>query len=314
MLLERLLTAMDSAGEALVSDLFLLYGDINNGANGLTSRAASEFLSYIVQSNLSTETNPPQALRQATLAAQPGLPTGIVNKPAEFIKLLWELSTVNSGGTYLFYQLLADGTGLPPALFDQNGVATLTLVATIRRDARPKGARIFNAINALVTTAAIDPQSSIVQLVGVSAPTQSMDLDAGYTIAGVADFYGIDIAGLAAENLKAVLAKNKPIRISGLYHQLLPADVGPGKDPIAALATYYSIGATAPINPSDILNFNPGVTVAAFSVFRIPPFTYAVTDRGPGNSLELMAAYYACDPAALAYAARAEETCSRSRR
>ena len=67
------------------------------------------------------------------LAAQPALPTGIVNKPAEFIKLLWELSTVNSGGTYLFYQLLADGTGLPPALFDQNGVATLTLVATIRR-------------------------------------------------------------------------------------------------------------------------------------------------------------------------------------
>jgi hypothetical protein len=306
-LLERLLTAMDSAGEALVSDLFLLYGDINNGANGLTSRAASEFLSYIVQSNLSTETNPPQALRQAMLAAQPGLPTGIVNKPAEFIKLLWELSTVNSGGTYLFYQLLADGTGLPPALFDQNGVATLTLVATIRRDARPKGARIFNAINALVTTAAIDPQSSIVQLVGVSAPTQSMDLDAGYTIGGIADFYGIDIAGLAAENLKAVLAKNKPIRISGLYHQLLPADVGTGKDPIAALAAYYSIGATAPINPSDILNFNPGVTVAAFSVFRIPPFTYAVTDRGPGNSLESMAAYYACDPAALAYAARAEE-------
>ncbi|NNG63596.1 LysM peptidoglycan-binding domain-containing protein, partial [Pseudomonas fragi] len=194
-LLERWLTAMASEGEDLASGLFLLYADANNGASGLTSRADSEFLSFIVQSNLSTETNPPQApLTDRLAAADP--PTGIANTPAEFIKLLWELSTVNSGGSYLFYQLLADGTGLPPELFDESGIATLTLVLTLRRDAaQPKGQRIFNGINALLTTAAIDPQASVVQLRGVNAATTSLTLASDASIAAISNAYAIDIAG-----------------------------------------------------------------------------------------------------------------------
>lgn len=303
-LLERWLTAMASEGESLASGLFLLYGDVNNGANGLTGRADSEFLSFIVQSNLSTETNPPQSLQMDALAAAEP-PSGIANTPAEFIKLLWELSTVNSGGSYLFYQLLAEGTGLPPALFDESGIGTLTLVVTLRRDAaQTKGQRIFNGVNALLTTAAIDPQSSVVQLCGVSSPTASQPLTADASIAGISDAYGIDIAGLASSNADARLTLGKPIPVSGLYHQLLPGDVGNGKDPVTAMAKYYSVGAAQPITAGDILAFNLGVPVEALAVFKIPSFTYAVMADGPGNTLADIAKYYQTDLAALAYGAR----------
>ncbi|UIJ71030.1 hypothetical protein [Aurantimonas sp. HBX-1] len=309
-LLERLLTAMASEGESLVSGLFLLYGDVNSGASGLTSRAESEFLSFIVQSNLSTETNPPPAAAMM-LAVGDTLPTGIVNKTAEFIKLLWELSTVNSGGTYLFYQMLADGTGLPASLFDTSGVATLTLVATISRTglagtvgAPAKGARLFNAVNALVTTAPIDPASAIVELTGVSAPVASLPLPAGSTLAGLAALYGVDIGGIVASNGDAPLVAGRQIPISGLYHQLLPADVGTGKDPLAALAAYYSVGVTPPLSAGDIANHNPGVPVEALAVFRIPDFVYAVGATGPGSSFNAMAAYYQASATALGHAAR----------
>jgi hypothetical protein len=309
-LLERLLTAMASEGESLVSGLFLLYEDVNSGVSGLTSQAASEFLSFIVQSNLSTETNPPPSAGLRALALGDALPTGIVNKTAEFIKLLWELSTVNSGGTYLFYQMLADGTGLPPSLFDDSGVATLTLVATISRtglfgatDAPAKGVRLFNAVNALVTTAPIDPESAAVELVGVSTPTKSLTLPAASTLAGLAAFYGVDIGGLVATNGDAPLATGRPIPISGLYHQLLPADVGVGKDPLAALAAYYSAGAGT-MTAADIANHNPGVPIEALAVFRIPDFVYTVQSAAPGNSFNAMAAYYQTEQAALGHAAR----------
>lgn len=304
-LLERLLTAMASEGEDLVSALFLAYADVNNGTSGLTSRADAEFLSFIVQSNLSTETNPPPSERRLSLALDDAAPTGIANSPAEFLKLLWELSTVNSGGTYLFYQLLEDGTGLPPALFDDSGIATLTLVATLRRDATlTRGARIFNAVNALLSTAPIDPQASVVQLVGVPAPVPSQALSPGSSIASIADSYGIDIAGVAVGNADAPLVTGRQFPLSGLYRQLLPADFGPGKNPIAALAARYSAGATEPVTEAAILGFNPGVPVEPLSVFRIPPFTHVVTAEGPGARLSSIASYYAIEVVELGFAAR----------
>src|SRR6202035_3407000 len=102
----------DSLGEQIVSGLFLLYPNAGAGKAGLTSRADAEFLGFISQTNLSTETNPPVAELIAE-SDTGGPPRGIAGSPSEFIKLLWELSTVRSGGYYLYYQLPGDGTGLP---------------------------------------------------------------------------------------------------------------------------------------------------------------------------------------------------------
>ncbi len=290
-LLERLLTAMASEGEDLVSDIFLLYADLGNGAKGLTSRAKNEFLAFIQQSNLSTETNPPPALT-AMLTREDGGPCGVANSKAEFIKLLWELSTVNSGGSYLFYQLLAEGGGLPVSLFDDSGVATVTLVATVTRDSAFPGDAVFNAINALVVADAIDPEHAILQLEGKSAPAISWPLDPKARFGAIADSYGLDLGGLARTNADAQLSLGLEIPIAGLYRQLLPYDIGEGKDPLQALADYYSRGAVTPISKQDIIEFNPGVEPKALAVFRIPRFIYRTRADGPGASFTAMSRYY----------------------
>ena len=301
-LLERMLTAMATEGEGLISGLFLLYED--PGSNALVSRGSSEFVSFLVQSNLSTETNPPASARLADEAATTQ-PTGILNSPAEFIKLLWELSTVNSGGTYLFYQLVAEGAGLPSALFGNDGVATVSLVATLARNpSLPLGQRVFNAVNALVTTSPIDPASSVVDLLGVSAPAPSQPLPAGATAGDLARLYGIDVGTLAAANGGVSLTLGSAIPLSGLFHQLLPADVGPGQDPLTAVASYYSSGVSPAITKQQILDFNHGVDVAALAVFRIPPFVYTVAAAGPGATLDSITAYYGITAAAVASAAQ----------
>lgn len=303
-LLERLLTAMASIGEDLVSGLFLTYADINNGVPGLTSQAPSDFLSYIVQSNLSTETNPPAGAFRASalLAEEP--PTGIAMAPAEFIKLLWELSTVNSGGSFLFYQNLVTGSGLPTGLFDTDGTATLTLVITLRRDAELQSAtRVFNAVNALVTSAPIDPQSSVVQLTGTSAPAPSGDVS-GLTPAEITAAYGLDLAGLAKANPSVTLTAGAHVPISGLIAQLTPQQAATA-DPLQTLADYYSAGSVPGqgVTKADIAAWNPGVPVAPLSVFRIPPFTYQV-GGGAGSTLTGMARYFNTSLASLIYGAR----------
>ncbi|HEX8130154.1 MAG TPA: hypothetical protein VF527_13710, partial [Pyrinomonadaceae bacterium] len=57
-------------------------------------------------------------------------------------------------------------------------------------------------------------------------------------------------------------------------------------------AAYYSKGAAQAITGSDIAAFNPGVPVALYSVFRIPPVTYVVSASAPGNSFASLASYY----------------------
>lgn len=81
---------------------------------------------FLMQSNFSTETNPP--------------PTGLINttdiaektKPTispEFIYKLWTGGITNSGGFYLFW---GGKTPLPDSVFDQEGMAELTLVASLK--------------------------------------------------------------------------------------------------------------------------------------------------------------------------------------
>lgn len=302
-LLERLLTAMASSGEDMVSGIFLTWLDVNSGAKGLTSRGPDEFLSYIVQSNLSTETHPPRdAARLALLASQPA--TGIANTPAEFIKLLWELSTVNAGGTYLFYQLLEDGTGLPPALFDESGQAELTLVVTLRRD-RATGQRAMNAVNALVTTSPVDPATSDVVLEGVSAPFESQPTAPDATPGEIAEAYGLDLAQLALTNGAAPLRPGAAVPLSGLIYQVTMADIATGKSAAEIVAERFSAGAETPLHAADVAAHNPGVADAALTVWRVPDFTYLVQADGPGATLSAMADYYGTGVPELGFSAAA---------
>jgi len=301
-LLERLLVAMSSLGEDMISQLFLLYQTTEPGAPGLTSRSDAEFVSFITQTNLSTDTNPPSRLPLAEDGRQP---RGIANSPAEFVKLLWELSTVRSGGYYLYYELLREKAGLPDALFDSSGAATLTLVIAYDRDRSPADAlRLLDCANAFVTTDPVDVARSVMTLESQSSPATSQPLRGVETLAELSDLYGTDVGELAGLNSTVAFATEVEIPISGIVHQVDLADMSSG-NVLGNVAAIYSRGAKTPISVAELAAFNPGVTPTLGAILRIPPFTYVANPlAGPGNSFGSLHAYYGMSYDALGYAAR----------
>lgn len=303
LMLERLLTAMDSLGEGIISGLFILYPDSAVATSGLVSRADSEFLSFITQTNLSTETNPPPMTTFFDAVAEKQL-NGIANSAADFIKMMWELSTVRSGGYYLYYEVIGQGAGLPDSLFDDSGAATLTLVIAYNRQAQPaNGGRITNYVNSFVTTDAIDVQRSVMMLESQSSPDQTKPLSGTESLQNISDQYGVEVGLLAELNAQIAIPDKVQIPISGISRRITQSDISAG-NVLENLAKYYSAGAEQAISATDISNFNPGVQPEVYSVFRIPPITYVVSSANAGSNFGSMQNYYDLSPDALADLAR----------
>jgi hypothetical protein len=298
--LERILTAMDELGEGIASAVFLLYNQSGPGAPLLVTPADDDFLAFITQTNLSTETNPPAALRAIALA-EGAPPRGIANTPAQFIKLLWELSTVRSGGYYLYYEDVEAGAGLPAAVFDSSGSGTVTMVVTFAASGTDSfGTTLPNFVTSFVTTDSIDPQSDAVQTLSLSSTGPTAPLKAADSLNTLSAIYGPGPGRIAEVNGGKALATGAEIPILGAVRQLTNADLvrdnsgnidaGRTLDKLAAL---FSAGAVNPISGQGIANHNPGVTVALAAVFYIPTVTYRVNPgAAPGARFDSMAAYY----------------------
>ena len=128
--IEALLTAADGLTGA---SLHVLY---NAAHSGYESEALGDHPVLLAKTNLST-TSQPEAVSTAlrlmqTRSEQPDL-LGPTQAPladvADFLRLLWELSVVRSGGTYLYYRNAA-GDGLPASIFCPPGQAPVAGVPT----------------------------------------------------------------------------------------------------------------------------------------------------------------------------------------
>ncbi|HVZ37960.1 MAG TPA: peptidoglycan-binding protein [Candidatus Kapabacteria bacterium] len=301
MLLQSLLTAMDSIGQEIVSGLFILYPDNPAAPTGLVSRASSEFLSFITQTNLSTTTNPPAA-PMALFAASGSQPRGIAQSPGEFIKLMWELSTVRSGGYYLYYEMVGSDAGLPDNLFDSSGIATLTLVISYNRAKEPaNGSMLTNFTNAFITTDPIDLNRAVVSLESRSHASTITGRTGNESLQDLSDIFGANIGTLVALNPTLPIVTGTGIPISGVVRQVTPQDIA-GGDVLTAFVKHYNAGAAVPITVAQLTAYNPGVPVALYSVFRFPPITYNVSTAagGPGNLFPGLSDYYGLSLDALA--------------
>ncbi|WP_316196939.1 LysM domain-containing protein [Bradyrhizobium sp. SZCCHNS3053] len=301
--LQRILTAMDALGEGIASAVFLLYNQSGPGAPMLVTPADANFLAFITQTNLSTETNPAAALR-LTLAAEDAPPRGVANSPAQFIRLMWELSTVRSGGYYLYYENVESGEGLPAAVFDSSGSGIVTVVVTFATQGSESfGTTLPDFVNAFVTTDAVDPQSDLVQTVSLASTGQTAPVAAGASLDALAAIYGPGPGRIAEVNATKPLAAGALVPIVGAVRQLTDADLVRGaggsidaQATLDKLARLFSAGAIHSISGQDIAAFNPQVAVALAAVFYIPPLTYQVNaSAAPGMSLASMAAYYGLD-------------------
>ncbi|OLF54324.1 LysM peptidoglycan-binding domain-containing protein, partial [Pseudomonas chlororaphis] len=307
-LLERLLVAISELGTHIISGQFLLMPQGNAKASNLLSQAQSDFLAFLTQTNLSTETNPPPSLMNARLAEDAG-PRGILNPAEEVVKLLWELSTVRSGGYYLSYYDRIAASGLPDSIFDDSGSATLTLVVTYPRGgADPLQGRLCNFVNAFVSTDTVVQQGSHMALRSASTTDTSQPTGAGDSLDSLAAFYGIGVGRIAELNPQTLLSNAAQVPLDGIVHLVTPAESaagnGQGATILENLARYYSVGAVQPISATQIANLNPNVSVASGVALFIPALSYAVDPAlAPGNRLQSLADYYSLDLDAVAVGA-----------
>ncbi|MEM7481907.1 MAG: peptidoglycan-binding protein [Acidobacteriota bacterium] len=294
--LERLLSAMDELGEDIASGIFLLYGQAGPSAPELVTLGEEEFLSFITQTNLSTETNPPRSLLLARAQDDGTPPRGIANSPGEFVKLLWELSVVRSGGYYLFYQVVDGGDGLPASVFDSSGSATLSMVVTFAaQGAGSFGEAPLDFVNAFVSTDPIDTGQDIVQLLSQSATARSAETTGAddETLRSLSAVYGAGPGRIAQANRAVPLQAGKVISVADVVRQLRPADVQDPSKTLDDLAAYYSVGAQQPITGQEIADYNPGVAVEVAAVFYIPTIDYVVAPgAAPGDTFDSLANYY----------------------
>ncbi len=298
-LLERLLLALGDHEPPTVSDCFLLFENAP-GTPGLTSRGNGEFVAFMTQTNLATETAPETA-REIALDVEEGLRRGFLNSDEEIVELLWELATVRGGGTYLYYQLPDEGAGLPATVFNADGIATLTLVIAYGRDSSlGDAARVTGAVNSFFTTAPVDLGRAAMTLESRPAPAAAEPPAGVDTLGEIADLYGVEPGGLGTLNENHDLAA-VGVPILGATYQLSAADVAAGA--YAAVASRFSAGAEKSLSAAEVEKFNPGIPPLAGRTLRVPPVTCVVgAPNAPGKTLKQLSDYFGLPVEALAAA------------
>jgi len=131
-LLTYLNTIGDTDGTRTIQQIQIIYqpDPTQNSNGGYLSDANGDYKTAIIQANLSTETNPAESMmRMMVMETTPEGTYNTLNTAGDFVKLLWECSTVRSGGYYFYYENNATN-GLPDSLFAGTGVANLAIQIT----------------------------------------------------------------------------------------------------------------------------------------------------------------------------------------
>jgi LysM repeat protein len=126
--------------------LYLLYqpNPANANSNGVASDILDRANTFVLKTNLSTETHSgPQLLASEVLLAAPSFVAesgdyyANIAAAKEFLQFLWEGSIVGTGGFYLNYATQGGGLGLPASVFSNGDEATLWLVILLDSQSNP---------------------------------------------------------------------------------------------------------------------------------------------------------------------------------
>lgn len=276
---------------SFVDGLYLMYnggGMLNYDGNGNT-------ISFIVNSNLSTDTNPPPNGRMLMSARAQGL-SGVLNSVHDFVRLLWECSVVRSGGFYLYYN--NNGNGLPDQVFSQDETGTISLLITYNASIRGKAAGVlYPFMNAVITGDTIDKsKNSIIAESLLQATTYTAK--GSESLDDIIAQYDILLSDLAELNGTATIAQNTLVTIPSVYYQMKPNDT------LDTVAAYFSSGAQTPITAAQLQQQNPGVTPGAMALLYIGNIVYRVTTGAgtPRTTLQGLASYYGISLDGLSFA------------
>ncbi|PKH51755.1 hypothetical protein CXF68_14150 [Tenacibaculum sp. Bg11-29] len=303
-ILERLLLALDpnssDNNQSFIDDMQWLY----MGDNGLLSVGNINMKSYIIQSNLSTETNPDVAdvslLSFNTAVAV--APNGIMNSLYNFVKLLWECSITRSGGYYLLYNEIEGDTGFPDSIFDNSGIASIRLFTTYKEGSNPNVLKSY--MNCAVTGDKIDTNSSIVYAESKAQTSLTYATKTTTeTLTTIAEQYNILLSELAELNKTSVALTttfDNPIILTGLVFEVGLSTATPSNN-LTAIAAYYNVLA------DNIKELNKNITawdnLDVWQLVIIPNVSYEIESPigVQGNTFETIANYYFIDISTLSF-------------
>ena len=204
--LAQVLERLAPVGDGRLADLRLLWRlpPAPGWRPGLTSVALDLDATFIVQTNLSTETHP----GVGAMVDGPVLHSAPMADAVGFLTLLWECSVVGGGGYWM--QVRGLTTDVPESIFDQDGRASLSLlIQLVEQPTVPPDRHLHVHDNVAVVGDGIDPASVALMARAVKPPERT-------PVAAVAPGQ----LGFAAEYANPSLDATPQGRLCRLYGQL----------------------------------------------------------------------------------------------
>lgn len=291
-LMERLLQEV-GGNDSFFDQLILGYAPNQAGdvTQGIQTDPVGRVTMGIQQVNLSTETRPPTTLAAALKEGELEK-SRLLNKPAEFIRLLWEASITRSGGFYLYYYNGASESGLPDRIFNDKGETTLGLVALYAKPSKAEDQnRITDFMNFAATGESIDTSNAVVfAITDPPAVPDQVTTNSNTTLEGVAYSYYSDVGDLTESAALLTLAPGAIIRVSQGMYEVPPTGVAPGGS-LPAIAQYF--GTTE----QKIKEANPRITnwpdpLPLYTALKLPVIDAVVGTSPGGSTLDSISHYY----------------------
>ncbi len=240
-LLERLLLDLNHKGSSIIDDLRILYkpNPTADEKEGFISDGNNNIQSFITQSNLSNETNPPERVQMLRFMVEAEEPNkGILNKKEDFIRLLWQCSIVRSGGYSLFYNVLESNTGIPDSVFNEDGTGDIFLLISYSEKQL-----LSNYMNTAVTGDNINISSDVVFANSEAQAGINYAVKADDSLKSVKAQYHIRYGRLAELNKTKTLREGIKLKVRNEYYTINSKN--PAGNTFESISTYYNIGIIA---------------------------------------------------------------------
>lgn len=285
---------------SLIDTLTVAYSaDANSTTSeGIQTDAPDSLTMGIAQVNLSTETKPDTVSAMLLREGAEQEEMVLLNKPTDFIRLLWQASITRGGGYYLYYFNSGNNGGLPDRIFNDNNEATLSLLVlyTAPEDDALRN-NVTGYMNVLATGEAIDTTSSVL-FAEANPYSRTIPADNTQTLSALAYGYYGNVADVATDNGKRLLRQGISLLVSEGVYEVRPANRAPGGS-LDGIATYF--GTTAEkIKATNPLQTTWPDPLPLYTALNLPVITVTVGTSNGGNTLEDLAAYYGIDITALA--------------
>lgn len=294
-LLERLLDQL-AGSDSQFQQMALLYrpASTSSETNGWQSDNQATSLMGISQVNLSTETRPPTQLQAAdfVLAATADL-SNVINKPTEFLRLLWEASITRQGGFYLSYMTAIGSSGgvkgLPDYIFDDRNTAEVSVLSLFKIDAGD-GQLVSNYMNVAATNEQFDLSNGALIAVGIPTELNTPGLTPDATLSGLAVAYYTDPALIAERNADKPLTSAISVTINGGFYEVPPSGIAPGGK-LSDIATYFNT------TVDSIKKANPNRTdwpdpLPLYTGLILPQIVVKIGSSNGGNTFGSLSRYY----------------------